>query len=191
MHLWNYDHNSGMTNWLAAILGDSSTHSFQENPNVAYHEGFAEYAMEDIFHEIWGWDKIDFMSRTDLDSAGLTSPSILEGNDDGVRAALHLLTAKNLYPSSTFMKTCRNSPNITFWDVLSVFEESPSDGYSTEWPVGSSSVGVLDFFERSADILNHFTDDDLELYLDLLDADGTGDENDACSARTWGRSRRF
>lgn len=185
MHLWNYDHNYGMTNWLAAVWGDSNTHGFQENPNVAFHEGFAEYAMEDILHEIWGWTKKTPRSRTSLEFLSLDSLAILERNDEGVRNALHMLTSKSLYPTDTRFLECRASPNITFWELLSVFEESPADGYSTEWQVGQSDSGLLDFYDRSEAILDHFTDDDKDLYLDLLDVEGTMEASDACSPRTF------
>ena len=47
MHLWNYDHNTGTINWVGALCSrrgnpiDLSTHAYQENPNVAFAEGFA------------------------------------------------------------------------------------------------------------------------------------------------------
>ena len=44
MHLWNYQHNAGVSNWLGAVWGDSDTAGHQEQPNIAFHEGFAEYA---------------------------------------------------------------------------------------------------------------------------------------------------
>ena len=61
MHLWNYDHNTGTINWLGAVCSlrgpnpiDLDTHAFQENPNVAFAEGFSEWASNALLHELWG-----------------------------------------------------------------------------------------------------------------------------------------
>ena len=56
MHLWNYDHNYGTANWLAAVLcpPDWDTHAQEEKRPIAFHEGFAEYAAYGLLHEMWG-----------------------------------------------------------------------------------------------------------------------------------------
>jgi hypothetical protein len=193
MHLWDYDHNFGTSNWLNAVFG--TTHNFQEQPYIAFHEGFAKYAQEDIFYEIWGWRKEHFVSRSALTASELGPRSLgqvledlsmVERNDIAVARALHLLTAQDIYPSSggkfDLFTTCRSSPNVTFWDVLKVFEASPSDGFTTAWPVGNRRTGLLAFYDRAAGILDHFTEEDKDLYLDLIDPSGTGNVNDACDS---------
>ena len=193
MHLWDYDHNHGTSNWLNAVFGRGSTHNFQEQPYIAFHEGFAKYAQEDIFHEIWGWNKESVVSRSAVSihpfiSRGQTLEdlSMVERSDIAVANGLHMLTAQDIYPSSggklDLFTTCRSSPNVTFWDVLKVFEASPSDGFTTAWRVGKRRNGLLAFYDRAAGILDHFTEEDKDLYLDLIDPSGTGDVNDACDS---------
>ena len=184
MHLWNYDHNHGMSNWLAAVWGDSSTHGFQEDPNIAFHEGFAEFAMEELMTEIWGWPKTAYWDRDDMDSRGLTSLSMIEQNDDAVQHALHLLTTEDIYPSDTILRDCPSDPNLTLWDILSVFEAAPGAGYPDEWEVGDADSGLIDFFDRVEDILPNFDQTDEDVYLDIIDPNSTGEPEDACTDRT-------
>src|SRR4051812_39470512 len=58
MHLWNYDHNHGTANWLAAVLcpPDFNTHSQAERRPIAFHEGFAAFAASELLNELWGSD---------------------------------------------------------------------------------------------------------------------------------------
>lgn len=68
MHIWNYDHNHGASNWLGAVTWDLdfSTHSFQEKPAIAFHEGFAEYAKDELLHHIWKHPKREPRGRQGL-----------------------------------------------------------------------------------------------------------------------------
>jgi hypothetical protein len=99
MHLWNYDHNTGTINWLGAVCSlrgpnpiDLDTHAFQENPNVAFAEGFSEWASNALLHELWGvrlekpWNR-----RYVANSLGLTTLEMVEKSDLGVESALRLL----------------------------------------------------------------------------------------------------
>lgn len=96
MHLWNYDHNTGTSNWADAICWDFNTHGHQENPNIAFHEGFAQYAAEDLLHHIWGWEKRLPFNRRHLHSRGLIDFAMVERSDRGVIGGLHLLTYRGI-----------------------------------------------------------------------------------------------
>lgn len=200
MHLWNYQHNHGTTNWLFAVCG--STVSDQEQPYVAFHEGFADYAMEDILHQIWGFPKILPENRRVMSVNYATTRGaldLLERNHRGVIGALHLLTAQNIYSldfgtrDEPFVgytaqrlplqkgRKCPTPPNLIFWDVLKVFRADPDAGWPRDWEVGRASYGVFRFFQRASDILGtRFDADSLALYLSLLDATSTAQPRDRC-----------
>lgn len=189
MHLWNYQHNSGTTNWLDAVLSDGSTHGFQENPNVAFHEGFAAFAKDEVMYHLWGRSKVLPRTRWGFTSAGLTNLDLIEGSDRGVKYALYLLTAEDIYglrfgtgtSSSrgtvadrvTSPTTCPSSPDLTFWDVLMAFKARPDRGWSHDWQVGNSSYGIYRFYDRISDISNRFSSADRNMYLALLDPEGS------------------
>ena len=139
MHLWNYDHNTGTSNWLQAVC-DGNTHSFQEKPAIAFHEGFAEYAMDDLLHEIWGLNRVEPFNRHSVrnrSGQALTNLKVVEGSDEGVTNALHTLTTPDIYTrtfgtrtsttprgsragtTTTTGRNCPRSPNLDLWDVLS------------------------------------------------------------------------
>ncbi len=201
MHLWNYDHNSGTSNWLQAIC-DGDTHAFQEKPAIAFHEGFAEYAKDDILHQVFGLQKVQPLNRRAYrNSAGqaLASLAVVEGSDDGVINALHLLTTPDIYTrtfgtrtaapvrdttiagtTATAGMTCPVSPNLTFWDVLKVFKPAPESGWKTAWQVGTPSYGVVRFFERASDVLRRFDTETKDLYLALIDTTSTVEPQSRC-----------
>ncbi len=206
MHLWNYQHNHGTSNWLQAIC-DGSTHSEQERPAIAFHEGFAEYAMEDLLHNLWGFQKLRPYSRfvmAGIFATKMGSPAILEGSDIGVTGALHLLTTSDIYsltfgPASTSpissgatsayfpikrrvrrAARCPDEPNLDLWDVLTAFRASPNDGWDNDWEVGNKDYGVLRFFDRVSDIFPSFDQEAKDLCLELLDASSTVEPRDSC-----------
>lgn len=200
MHLWNYDHNKGTSNWLKAIC-DGNTHSFQEDPAIAFHEGFAEYAKDDLLHKIWKWEKVEPFDRKYLNSnLGLRNLTLVEGSDKGVTNALHVLTTPNIYrryfgtnnsttPEGNYAGTvsaikssgCPSSPNIDIWQVLKVFRASPSKGWDTDWQVGNKSYGIVRFFERASDILSGLGKKNKDLFLELIDPSSIVEPQDSCT----------
>lgn len=222
MHIWNYDHNHGASNWLGAVTwdADGSTHSFQEKPAIAFHEGFAEYAKDELLHHIWGYDKPSLLSRQGLVArkrvsgdrirgpvkTPLDTIEMVERNEDGVIQALHLLTTPDIYtrtfgtessvppnedagtvsPAPSF---CPRPPEITFWDVLSVFKPNADAGWPTAWEAKQSS-GLLRFYDRAADILQAFDQETKALYLELLDRKSTVEPQGRCGVSVSGLSGR-
>jgi hypothetical protein len=99
MHLWNYDHNEGTINWLGAVCSlrgenpiDLDTHGFQENPNVAFAEGFSEWASNALLHELWGVRlKKPLNRRVIAEGLGLQTLEMVEKSDVAVESALRLL----------------------------------------------------------------------------------------------------
>lgn len=206
MHIWNYDHNSGSSRWLGAILWDLSTHSFQEREAIAFHEGFAEYAKDELLHHIWGLAKEQPRSRDGLISSDrvggqtvakmLDSLSMVEHNEHGVLAALHLLTTPNIYKRVFGAKgssptngiyagmvirpgSCPEAPTIDFWDVLSIFKPHPEAGWPTAWEA-KQTLGIFQFYERASDILPDFDDETRDMYVSLLDRQSTTEPQDRC-----------
>ncbi len=99
MHMWNYDHNTGTINWLGAVCSlrgnhpvDLSTHSFQENRNVAFAEGFSEWASNALLAELWG-NRLNrpYNRRTVAEDLRLTTLEMVERSDFAVESVLRLL----------------------------------------------------------------------------------------------------
>ncbi len=215
MHIWNYDHNHGATNWLGAVTWDAdlSTHSFQEDPAVAFHEGFAAYATNELLHHLWqhaawatrGRQGLLALKRDTNDGiqGPVTTPlatlAMLERNENGVLAGLHLLTTPRIYTRTFGTNTTGGSaagtippprfapsaPAIDFWDVLALFKPNPDAGWPTAWEAKQSS-GLLRFFDRASAILPDFDAETKQLYLALLDRASTVQPQDRC-APTRGR----
>ena len=97
--MWNYDHNTGTINWLGAVCSfrghhpvDLSTHSFQENRNVAFAEGFSEWASNALLAELWG-NRLNrpYNRRTVAEALRLTTLEMVERSDFAVDGVLRLL----------------------------------------------------------------------------------------------------
>jgi hypothetical protein len=185
MHLWNFNHNSGTTNWADAIWGDWTTHGYQEEPNVAFHEGFAEFAAQALMNMLWGTGTSPAVTRAWVDgyldpdepagpgNTGLDTPDMVQRNDIAVTRTLFLLTSPNLWPPGGLLITCPSEPNLTVFDVLHVFQADPSEGWGTDWQVGTASYGLLLFLDRADDILPAFDGTDHDLISETIDASST------------------
>jgi hypothetical protein len=99
MHIWNYDHNHGTTNWLGAVCSlrgehpiDGTTHNTQENPNVAFHEGCSNWASNALRHALWGVRLAKPLNRRYVaKSLGLKTLEMVEKSEFGVDSGLRLL----------------------------------------------------------------------------------------------------
>ena len=197
MHLWNYDHNHGTTNWLSAIIcpPDFNTHGQSERLNVAFHEGFAEYSSWELLWQIWGSEKGSQITRKKpysryalVHELKLDTVDEVEQSDNGVYRALCMLTMYQLYDHNFGNKNkpldSEPYPKLinahglkcpypmsfaTIWDVLKVFQANPAKGYSNEWEVGSRDYGVRRFIERAGDILDSIDNTTKNLMLGLID----------------------
>ncbi|HKP72639.1 MAG TPA: hypothetical protein VJT82_06860 [Pyrinomonadaceae bacterium] len=200
MHLWNYDHNHGTANWFGAVFcpPDFNTHSQAERPNIAFHEGFAEFASWELLYEIWGRSEagstrkkiLPYTRYSLLHEYKLDTVDELEQSDDGVTNALRVLVMPQLYDyrfghkdrqldTEPYPKQVVNHANaldcphpVSFanvWDVLRVFKAAPDKGYPTEWQVGGKDNGVRRFIERAGDILDNLDNNTKNLMLSLID----------------------
>ncbi len=99
IHLWNYAHNHGTINWVGAVCSlrgddpvDLTTHNVQENPSVAFAEGFSNWAANALLHELWGLRLArPFNRRHVVRELGLPTLEQVEKSDYGVDGALRLL----------------------------------------------------------------------------------------------------
>jgi len=189
MHLWNYQHNHGTTNWVSAVLHDGSTHGFQEDPNVAFHEGFAEFAKDELLYNIWGRDKRLPRSRRGLATQDLVDLDVLDGSDRGVKYALYLLTSEDVYGlrfgtdgqagyGSVARRvpvgaSCPASPDLTLWDVMLAFKGRDGTKWERDWEVGRAGHGIYRFFDRITDLNNRFSASHKSRYLALLDPESS------------------
>jgi len=211
MHLWNYDHDTGIIlDNVIKSLCDGTTHSSQEKPNIAFLEGFAEYAKGDLLHVIWGREKIKLLNRRHLSTGNkreLMNLSDVEGSDVGVTNALHVLTTPKIYtkyfgtingndpPNNTVGTVsiknagCPQSPTIGLWDVLKVFRAAPNNGWKTDWDVGKKSYGMVRFFKRASDILPQFSKEHMDLCLELIDPSSNVEPQDYC--KNWAKQKRI
>lgn len=163
MHLWNYQHNFGTTNWAPAING---THNCQEPRNIAFHEGFAEFAGQHLQFMMWGfrYDEWDLWTQFDPSRMGRpadiqcddglpgpeivwtpATPNEVQGSDRYTEHALTLLTRD---PNETCLPRA-----LDVLDLMSVFEAAPASGWPTEWQVGDNTFGVERFYDRVGDIM--------------------------------------
>jgi len=202
MHLWNYDHNHGTANWLKAVCFDWNTHGQQEEPNIAFREGFAQYAAEELLYHIWGQEKQLPSNRKHLFDRGLRTLHMVERSDQGVISGLHLLTARGKIGPYKFVfgtssnapdgggsrvgidKTrlhgCPEAPKLDFWDVLRAFKAHPAAGWETEWQVGKDDYELVRFYDRCTDIYDSIDRTTQGLLLDCLDPSKTNEPREAC-----------
>jgi hypothetical protein len=201
MHLWNYQHNKGTSNWAAAVCFDGDTHGFQEHAAIAFHEGFAEWAKNELMRSIWGAPARLPLSRAGLARLDLNDLTTLERNDNGVTSALHLLTTENIFGLELGAATdasfgnqarrvdraglsCPEPPRVSFLDVLKVFLPSSHAEWPTAWEVGDRDYGLVRFYQRASDVLPlelGFSKTMKALYLQLLDVSSTVEPTAGCS----------
>lgn len=189
MHIWDYDHNQGTSNWpLAACIG-FNTHNHREFKNIAFHEGFAEYAAWELLHHIWGWDKLLPSTRHILynrDKQAMHSIDEIEHDDDGVIHGLRLVTATDpgalhlgdawadqqnsvTRESTDSTRHCPQCPHLMdLWDVLTVFLPNEDRGVSDFWNVTKNKNGLIVFLERAVRMIPSYTQEAHEAMLMLL-----------------------
>ena len=148
-HLWNYDHNSGVTNWLSAVLWDFNTHGAQEEPAIAFHEGFAEFGADLFLNELYPerFGNYDGWSFRAWDSL-----AAIERNDYAVRDVLQTVEGR-------FMPR---------FDMLKCFRANAALGYPRDLDLGGTEHGLVDYLQRCSDLMASFTDDELATLYEIL-----------------------
>lgn len=215
MHIWNYQHSRGTANWPAAALSGMSTHNKRENPNIAFHEGFASWAADELLHHVlsYGTPERPYNKRWLAEEHDILSLSGLESNADGVASGLRLLTYPEPYrlllgtlaerppgtdehaglrPTTAFRGFhCPTLNPLTVWDILLAFRANSEAGVS-QWNVSHDLNGLLSFIERLSDLYpDRFHDVAKQLYLRILNPRGSEEMSDSCVRLGEGRLDPF
>ncbi len=203
MHLWNYQHNTGTSNWIQAAMSGKDTHEFQEKAATAFHEGSSEWGKDALMSELFGRKAVLPANRFSLAQNGLNSFETLERNDDGVTHALHLLITQPVWAykfgtsteeissvstgghgnftaavQGTQPPNMPSRPNVTMFDVLKVFLGGQHPNWPTAWQVGTMDNGLNVFFKRAADILPNFNDTERVMLIEMLTSGQTTEPRD-------------
>lgn len=201
-HIWNYDHNKGWTRWPNSMLSvrhgyDMDTANKQEWPAIAFHEGFAEYAGWELYHELFGLPHLRPYRRAFFAQharTGLKSLAEAQNNWLAAMNGLLYLTLPNLDhyrlgsatdPGGTSITAAkatpilgapasRRFPGMSVFDVMRIFEGRPGTPFPDDWGVGHRNVGLFDFYDRvEALSLGRLDTDTKLLLLELLDPNST------------------
>ena len=102
MHIWAYDHTAalrgGQGTLITSALGKTrTTHDPQEIESTAFHEGFAEFAAQQLAQIMFGHVPALPLNRAALAGLGLDSIAKLIRNDPGWRSILTTLVTPNLH----------------------------------------------------------------------------------------------
>jgi len=204
MHLWNYQHNTGTSNWIQAAMSGKSTHEFQEKAATAFHEGFAEWAKDALMSELFGRKAVLPANRFSLATNGLNTFETLERNDNGVAHGLHLLITPQVWAykfgtsaeqisevetggsPGTFTAAAKGSqppnmpatPNVTMFDVLKVFLAGQHPNWPTAWQVGTMDNGLNVFCKRASDILPNLSGQERAMLIEMLTSGQTKEPRD-------------
>jgi hypothetical protein len=187
-HAWAYPREigEGCLTWAAAQDGD--THDFQENPCVAFNEGFADFFASKLEQEMDAFRLLALtnppsttpFTRSYLVSQGLISLSRVEGNELGWDQAFRVLTSADItrqrfgpgfgggtYVSSYSGPLCSGMPR-DLNDLAHALEVVGDSGDRFDLQ-DSSRPTMVDFFDRADDRLARFDDWDAIKFLDTVD----------------------
>jgi hypothetical protein len=203
MHVWAYQHSTGEDGLAVELLANGSTHGLVDESYVAFHEGFAEYAKDELLGALYGHDTGLPYSREKL-GAGINGVPLqtiarLQRHDDGWRSVFRTLTLSplNLYDfldpyagtlSSTYVvrrdlaRVCDGIPGLDFADILLAFESNAGRGLPDDITTGEMTVEG--FLERLAVTDTDMDDADADAFLELLKPGATvnADEVFTCGA---------
>ena len=192
-HIWAYNHTTGEICLTETLLSNGSTHGLVDDPCTAFHEGFADWWMDKMTEALFGTSPPLPYNRAYLSTGGLgtalTSLSLMQRHDDGWISVFHTLTTKDLHRYTfkesgssvtspyieikpiTIMTTNCSSPDLSFKNVLRVFNEDASAGYPSKLSRDDTTIDA--FLTRVEKILSSFTSDHRDLYKDLVDPSKT------------------
>jgi len=205
MHSWSYRQGSGEEILLETLLAnDYDTHGFTNTP-TAFLEGFAEYAAEELMQVLFGTHKILPFNRSYLndgvDWSGHTGDVLsnlakMGRHDAGWLSMLRIMTADDLLyldllekgeswfwayvHEVPYLLTKSNAivdpPDLTFKDVLRVFQSKPSAGYDD--PIKYRHITVPNFLERAKGILSNLNSTQAAGLKELWDPASTEQPSD-------------
>lgn len=191
MHLWHYQHNSGVTNWISAAI--RGVHELQVKPVIALHEGFATFCDRELMHLLFGAARPRVRSKKVFLDECINTLEELERNDMAVSNILTFLCDPEVYSIDlnseidtavygTRSALCINRGAIlTFADVLQVFYANAEAGYPQELEAGNNEFGIYRFLTRAAAVLENFDEVLYEALLKALDPLEESTMGDVCT----------
>ena len=194
-HIWAYNHTSGEICLTETLLLDGGTHGLVDDHCVAFHEGFAEWWKDMMREELFGKSEVLPFSRRHLASGGvgtsLTNISLMQRHDDGWLSVFHTLTLDSIHKYDFGTSTSGSiptvavksviplgcsSPSMGMQKVLKVFNEASNAGFPKKLSRDETTIST--FLARVDGILNTFSQDNEDLYKDLIDPSKTVQPSD-------------
>ena len=202
MHIWAYQHSrreKGMA-WQLIVHGD--THDLQNRAWVAFHEGFAEWAYQEVYRRLFGQNpKSAPASTADAEPVplnrayltnihGLTSLDEVERHEWGWISLFNLLITHRLtlydfsgtdrYVSRARFRPRRNTicddPVMDFPDVLRLFLTDNRAGLARQ--LRRSEMTFAKFLARAVAVVPRFNNRARTAALSLLDPNETAQPRD-------------
>lgn len=193
-HVWAYNHMSGEICLTETLLLNGSTHGLVGDHCVAFHEGFAEWWKDMMLEELFEKSEVPPLSRHHLASGGVGTPltnlSLMQRHDTGWLSVFHTLTLDNIHKydfgtftsggtrvaeKSTVPSGC-TSPSIGLQKVLKVFNEASDAGFPKKLSRDETTIST--FLARVNGVLRTFSQDNKDLYKDLVDPSKTVQPSD-------------
>jgi hypothetical protein len=201
-HAWAYPREVGEGCLTWAAISNGNTHDFQENPCVAFNEGFADFFASKLEQEMDRDGELAVappsttpVNRADLVAQGLISLDRVSKNEWGWYQAFSVLTSadvtRQLYGNGIGNTgavgtyggascTGRGVPadKDDLADALQAFGDA-ADQFDLQ---DSDDPSVAMFFDRAADRLSGFDDTDADRYTSYVDpeADNEPHEDYGC-----------
>ncbi len=210
MHIWQYDHSIGVGNWLSAFVScrfgiSRDTRDRQERNVIAFHEGFAEFAAWELWHELFGMEKVLPYRRAGLrQRESLTTFHEAQQNWLAVFSGLLCLSTPDLFRfrfgrsdetvTSAFFEhhvtrvsgrqpACPAPPGLSIWQLLRVFRGKPDTFFPKDWNVGNADNGFATFLSRVSVLTDRLDADTRNLIFDLIDPASTREPTSLCLGR--------
>lgn len=196
MHVWAYQHCSGELSMATQLALHGSTHDgIQAKSFTAFHEGFAEWASNRLFHilfdatpSIYGGvlDTGEPFSRSFLCSMGVEKSSDSEHSEYGWISFFNMLMTEELYmydfnESSTYAikknavrvkpGTTLSCPALTFGQVLDVFNINTKAGLDKV--LQKDEMNFDDFLARANALFSQVSSTHVTGIKKLLDVENT------------------
>jgi len=208
MHAWAFGHVHGELDMAINLITSFSTHCFNDEQHISFHEAFAEFAMERLREEIFGSIHTLPFNRDALKEGLLcegnvdkiNSMPLLEKHEFGWMSLFRMLTTDQLgqftyageanstsrFDSSVFISKapnvalgCSNPTNHTLKDILDVFLSHSSKGFANNL-TKSEMKSIDSYIHRAAKILG-FEEQETAL-KNLLNPTKTSEpKNELCS----------
>jgi hypothetical protein len=186
-HSWAYPREIGEGCLTSAAIADGDTHDFQENPCVAFNEGFADFFASKLIQEMNTAGLIALsapsttpLKRADLVAQGLINLDRAEQNELGWDQAFRVLTSTDITrqlfgpgfgdagTGDTYVgPSCAGMPvgQDDLADALRVVGDS-QDQFDLQ---DAQEPSMSHFFNRAADRLATFDPLDSVKYADTVD----------------------